>query len=173
MSRQRKNNTTSNAAQNESAETSDVLLNVVAIGEMSDNNGNGCCKVIATDADNEGYDGQAAASVKEITDNVDYKKLMEEVLLRKAKGYCFEEKTEEFAVVDGEMTLVKRKVSTKYVQPDIGALKALAELSNDMGDLSEMTDEQLKSEKFRLLKLLKMCEDGKNADNVEETECGD
>ena len=112
----------------------------------------------------------ASAAQEKRTDRIDYKKLMEEVLLRKAKGYSFEEKTEEFAVVDGEMTLVKRKVSTKYVQPDVGALKALAELTDDIGDLSEMTDEQLKAEKLRLLKLLKLCEDGKASDGVEEAD---
>ena len=112
----------------------------------------------------------ASAAQEKHTERTDYKKLMEEVLLRKAKGYSFEEKTEEFAVVDGEMTLVKRKVSTKYVQPDVGALKALAELTDDIGDLSEMTDEQLKAEKLRLLKLLKLCEDGKASDGVEEAD---
>ena len=122
----------------------------------------------------------ASAAQEKRTERTDYKKLMEEVLLRKAKGYSFEEKTEEFAVVDGEMTLVKRKVSTKYVQPDVGALKALAELTDDIGDLSELTDdigdlseltdEQLKAEKLRLLKLLKLCEDGKASDGVEEVD---
>lgn len=112
----------------------------------------------------------ASAAQEKRTERTDYKKLMEEVLLRKAKGYSFEEKTEEFAVVDGEMTLVKRKVSTKYVQPDVGALKALAELTDDIGDLSEMTDEQLKAEKLRLLKLLKLCEDGKASDGIEEAD---
>ena len=112
----------------------------------------------------------ATAAQEKRTERTDYKKLMEEVLLRKAKGYSFEEKTEEFAVVDGEMTLVKRKVSTKYVQPDVGALKALAELTDDIGDLSELTDEQLKAEKLRLLKLLKLCEDGKASDGIEEAD---
>lgn len=112
----------------------------------------------------------ASAAQEKRTERTDYKKLMEEVLLRKAKGYSFEEKTEEFAVVDGEMTLVKRKVSTKYVQPDVGALKALAELTDDIGDLSELTDEQLKAEKLRLLKLLKLCEDGKASDGIEESD---
>jgi hypothetical protein len=112
----------------------------------------------------------ASAAQEKHTERTDYKKLMEEVLLRKAKGYSFEEKTEEFAVVDGEMTLVKRKVSTKYVQPDVGALKALAELTDDIGDLSELTDEQLKAEKLRLLKLLKLCEDGKASDGIEEAD---
>lgn len=112
----------------------------------------------------------ASAAQEKRTERTDYKKLMEEVLLRKAKGYSFEEKTEEFAVVDGEMTLVKRKVSTKYVQPDVGALKALAELTDDIGDLSELTDEQLKAEKLRLLKLLKLCEDGKASDDIEKAD---
>lgn len=112
----------------------------------------------------------ASAAQEKRTERTDYKKLMEEVLLRKANGYSFEEKTEEFAVVDGEMTLVKRKVSTKYVQPDVGALKALAELTDDIGDLSELTDEQLKAEKLRLLKLLKLCEDGKASDGIEEAD---
>ena len=112
----------------------------------------------------------ASAAQEKRTERTDYKKLMEEVLLRKAKGYSFEEKTEEFAVLDGEMTLVKRKVSTKYVQPDVGALKALAELTDDIGDLSELTDEQLKAEKLRLLKLLKLCEDGKASDGIEEAD---
>ncbi len=112
----------------------------------------------------------ASAAQEKRTERTDYKKLMEEVLLLKAKGYSFEEKTEEFAVVDGEMTLVKRKVSTKYVQPDVGALKALAELTDDIGDLSELTDEQLKAEKLRLLKLLKLCEDGKASDGIEESD---
>lgn len=112
----------------------------------------------------------ASAAQEKRTECTDYKKLMEKVLLRKAKGYSFEEKTEEFAVVDGEMTLVKRKVSTKYVQPDVGALKALAELTDDIGDLSELTDEQLKAEKLRLLKLLKLCEDGKASDGIEEAD---
>lgn len=112
----------------------------------------------------------ASAAEEKRTERTDYKKLMEEVLLRKAKGYSFEERTEEFAVVDGEMTLVKRKVSTKYVQPDVGALKALAELTDDIGDLSELTDEQLKAEKLRLLKLLKLCEDGKASDGIEEAD---
>lgn len=112
----------------------------------------------------------SSAAQEKRTERTDYKKLMEDVLLRKAKGYSFEEKTEEFAVVDGEMTLVKRKVSTKYVQPDVGALKALAELTDDIGDLSELTDEQLKAEKLRLLKLLKLCEDGKASDGIEEAD---
>ena len=45
----------------------------------------------------------ASAAQEKRTERIDYKKLMEEVLLRKAKGYSFEEKTEEFAVMDGEI----------------------------------------------------------------------
>ena len=35
----------------------------------------------------------ASAAQEKRTERTDYKKLMEEVLLRKAKGYSFEEKT--------------------------------------------------------------------------------
>ena len=40
----------------------------------------------------------------------DYQQLLRQVLLKRAKGYTTKEKTEEYVVVDGEMTLTKRKV---------------------------------------------------------------
>lgn len=89
-------------------------------------------------------------------DSVDnYKSLLVDVLLRKAKGFVNEEKTEEFAVVDGELTLVKRKIVTKQVLPDLNAIKALIELDGQQTDVTQMTDEQLRQEKVRLLQLLR------------------
>lgn len=89
----------------------------------------------------------------------DYKKLLEKILLRKAKGYSFREKTEEFNVVDGKRQPVKCKITTKRVQPDVNAVKALLELSEAQTDVCDMTDEQLRVEKMRLLRLLKICDD--------------
>lgn len=83
----------------------------------------------------------------------DYKKLLNQVLLKKAKGYVTKEKTEEYAVVDGEMTLTKRKVVTKHVAPDATALKILLQME-ELPDVTQMTDEQLQVEKMRLIKLL-------------------
>lgn len=87
-----------------------------------------------------------------------YKQLLVEVLLRKAKGYDSCETTEEFAAVDGEMTLVKRKVVTKAVPPDLAAIKVLIEIDDGGRDVTKMTDEELRDEKMRLINLLKETE---------------
>lgn len=83
----------------------------------------------------------------------DYKALLTSILLKKAKGYLYREKTDEYNVVDGEKQLVKSKVVTKRMQPDVSAVKLLLQL--DVGcDLSELSDEQLRAEKLRLIALL-------------------
>lgn len=87
--------------------------------------------------------------------NKGYKDLLVDVLLRKAKGYDSSETTEEFAAVDGEMTLVKRKVVTKPVPPDLSAIKVLMEIDDSNRDVTKMTDEELAEEKLRLIALLK------------------
>lgn len=99
------------------------------------------------------YDG------KEIENMTDYKQLLIKILLKKAKGYSFKEKTEEFNVVEGKAQLTKKKVVTKRVQPDVAAVKALLQLSEEQLDISKMSDEQLKVEKLRLLQLLNICDD--------------
>ena len=83
------------------------------------------------------------------------KELLTKILLKKAKGYSFREKTDEYVVVDGKKQLVKSKVVTKRVQPDVNAIKALITLT-DNADVTKMTDEQLQVEKLRLIRLLNM-----------------
>ena len=83
----------------------------------------------------------------------DYKTLLVSVLLKKAKGYLYREKTDEYNVVDGKKQLVKSKVVTKRMQPDVSAVKLLLQL--DVGcDVSELSDDQLRAEKLRLIALL-------------------
>lgn len=82
------------------------------------------------------------------------KQLLIKILLKKAKGYAYHEKTDEYVVVEGKKQLVKSKVVTKRVQPDVNAIKALITLSDATDDVSQMTDEQLQVEKLRLLNLL-------------------
>ena len=84
----------------------------------------------------------------------DYKSLLTSILLKKAKGYVYREKTDEYVVTDGEKQLVKSKVVTKRMQPDVNAVKLLLQM--DVGDLNvcDMTDEQLRAEKLRLISLL-------------------
>ena len=78
----------------------------------------------------------------------------EEVLgaLKKcAVGFGTSEVVEEFSVVDGELQLVKKKVTKRDIPPDIKAVKLLMD-ENDTGGLS---DEELEAEKAKLLEMLK------------------
>ena len=84
--------------------------------------------------------------------------LMEKILTKKAKGYTVKEKTDEYVVVDGVLSLNKRKIVTKNVPPDISAIKALIELDNTIDSVETLTDEQLQAEKLRLINVLKLCE---------------
>lgn len=88
----------------------------------------------------------------------DYRELLTRVLLKKAKGYTYKEKTKEYNVSDGEAALVKRKIATKHMHPDVAAVKALLQISQDEVDVSQMTDEQLQVEKLRLLALINACD---------------
>ena len=76
-----------------------------------------------------------------------------DALVKKALGYDATEVVEEYvSSEEGEIKLTKKKVTKKNVPPDMAALKILLD-ENDK-PISEMTDEQLKEEKARLLKLL-------------------
>lgn len=85
-----------------------------------------------------------------------YKKL-QKALLKRALGYDASETIEEYAMNGDDMTMVKRKVTTKNVPPDISAVKVLLEnfSENDIVNLNELSDAQLECEKQRLLALLK------------------
>ncbi len=76
---------------------------------------------------------------------------LKSALLKCAVGFSTSETVEEYAAVDGELMLVKRKVTNRDVPPDIKAVKML--LEDD--DLSTLSTEQLLEQKERLLKLLK------------------
>lgn len=73
-----------------------------------------------------------------------------DAVLKRAKGYEAKETVEEYAVVDGSLELVKKKVTTKDVPPDMTAVKLIF----DSGSVSDLTDEQLEKERQRLIKEL-------------------
>ena len=76
-----------------------------------------------------------------------------EVLLKVALGYQVSEVTEEYAEVDGTLKLTKRKKTKKDVPPDLKAVQMLlAEESG--GSLAQWSDEDLETEKERLMALL-------------------
>lgn len=74
-------------------------------------------------------------------------------LLKVALGCQVEEVTEEFAEVDGELRLTKRRKTRKDIPPDLKAVQML--LAGDEADYSVLSDEELETEKERLLALLK------------------
>ncbi len=75
-------------------------------------------------------------------------------LLKKALGYDCTETVEEYVSGDeGEIKLLKKKVTKKNVPPDISALKILLE-DADKG-VESMSDEELEREKQRLMEMLK------------------
>lgn len=81
------------------------------------------------------------------------KELMIKLLRKKAKGYAYHERTDEYTVEGGAKTLVRSKTVTKRMHPDVNAIRALVELDN-APDITQMTDEQLQVEKLRLIRLL-------------------
>ena len=76
---------------------------------------------------------------------------LENALKKCAVGFDTSETVEEFAVQDGELKLVKRKVTRRDIPPDIKAVKMLLDGRRD-GDLS---DEELTAEREKLMKMLK------------------
>ena len=76
-----------------------------------------------------------------------------DALLKVAIGYQVAEVTEEYAELDGELKLTKRKRTKKDVPPDLKAVQLLL-AERGGADVSVMTDEDLKKEKKRLLFLL-------------------
>ena len=63
------------------------------------------------------------------------------------------EVTEEYAEVDGELRLLKRKKTKKDIPPDLKALQLLLE-SREERYISLLSDEELEEEKQKILKLL-------------------
>ena len=76
---------------------------------------------------------------------------VKDAVLKVALGFSLEEVTEEYDARDGELKLVKRKETRKDVPPDLKAVKILLEET----DYSVLSDEELETEKIKLLEQLK------------------
>lgn len=77
---------------------------------------------------------------------------LSEALKKCAVGFDTSETVEEFAVQDGELRLIKRKVTRRDIPPDIKAVKMLLDGRRDENDFS---DEELAAEREKLMKMLK------------------
>lgn len=78
-----------------------------------------------------------------------------DALKKCATGFGASETVEEYGVEDGELKLIKRKVTKRDVPPDIKAVKMLMEESG----VSGLSDEALEEEKQKLINMLKECAD--------------
>lgn len=79
---------------------------------------------------------------------------IENALKKRAIGYETTEITEEYSSSDeGEIRMVKRKIVSKNVPPDVSAVKLLFDNAST-DDVTQMTDEELEKEKIRLLNIL-------------------
>lgn len=80
---------------------------------------------------------------------------IKKALKKRALGYDSTEVTEEYTESDdGNVRLIKRKVVSKNVPPDVSAAKLLMELYNEQASFELMSDEELEKEKIRLIKIL-------------------
>lgn len=77
-------------------------------------------------------------------------KKIKRALIKCATGLKSQEVVEEFTVEDGQLKLVKRKVTKREIPPDIKAVKLLLD-----GESEEVSDEALQEEKQKLLEMLK------------------
>lgn len=76
-------------------------------------------------------------------------------LFKKAVGFEQEEIMEEYGIVDGELTLTKKKVTKKYSPPDVSAINKILEISeNDENLIKTMSIEDLKKQKLVLMEEL-------------------
>lgn len=74
---------------------------------------------------------------------------------RRATGYDFTEVTEEYGEnKDGELTVLKKKVVTKNLPPDVSALKLLIDIEGEEDDVMKMSTDELIAEKNKILKRL-------------------
>ncbi len=88
---------------------------------------------------------------------------LKKALLKKALGYDANEVVCEYVLdEEGQEKLSKKKVTKKHYSPDISAVKMMFEryYGDDYADIYNMSDEELESERKRLLKILKEEDDG-------------
>lgn len=86
-----------------------------------------------------------------------------EALMKVALGYQLAEVTEEYAEVDGELKLTKRKKTKKDVPPDLKAVQLLLS-AEENGDITALSDAELEAERRRLLAALRETEQPKDAE---------
>ncbi len=77
---------------------------------------------------------------------------VKKALVKCAVGFDTSEIVEEYTVDEGELKLVKRKVTRRDVPPDIKAVKMLLDGEGNVGGMS---DEELEKRRKKLIEMLR------------------
>ncbi len=77
---------------------------------------------------------------------------VKKALVKCAVGFDTSEIVEEYTVDEGELKLVKRKVTRRDVPPDIKAVKMLLDGEGNVGGMS---DEELEDRRKKLIEMLR------------------
>ena len=89
---------------------------------------------------------------------------LDDALFNRAIGFSKDEVVEEYSMVEDKLTLVKKKLNSKYYPPELKAIEMLMEKYNlNKNDMYENYSlEELQREKERLLELLNKAEGRSN-----------
>lgn len=78
-------------------------------------------------------------------------------LIKKAKGYSYNEECVEYSYTDDGEKVNKKKITTKIVPPDISAFKSAIELLKEQDkEIEKLTDEELNNSINNLIEKLKL-----------------
>ncbi|MBQ8468676.1 MAG: hypothetical protein IJ542_02850 [Clostridia bacterium] len=80
---------------------------------------------------------------------------IKKILKKLSEGFEYSEEVEEYVKEEGELVLAKKKITKKFVPPDMLAIKMLLDFNENGGKLSQMTDQELINLKNSLLEKLK------------------
>lgn len=84
-------------------------------------------------------------------------KKLKKAIIKRALGYDADEVVEEYSYdEEGKPKLSKKRVTRKHYAPDISAMKILIERYGNLSreEIELMSDEELRAERNRLIKLL-------------------
>lgn len=84
-------------------------------------------------------------------------KKLKKAIIKRALGYDVDEVVEEYSYdEEGKPKLSKKRVTKKHYAPDISAMKILIERYGNLSreEIELMSDEELRAERNRLIKLL-------------------
>ena len=92
---------------------------------------------------------------------------LDNALFNRAIGFSKDDVTEEYSMVEDKLTLIKKKLNSKYYPPELKAIEMLMEkygLNSD-NTYEAYTLEELQQEKEKLLKMLEEAQERQRKDD--------